>query len=77
MELTNDFIARVANSEHGYWVICVESYEYEGKEIPKGRMHRHESKRPIVSNKWRRATDDEINTMQVTNSGNYFNLKNV
>jgi len=44
----------------GYWIICVTSYEYDGNEIPKGRMSYHTSLRPVISNKWRRATDIEV-----------------
>lgn len=60
----------------GYWVICIQSYEYDGQEIPKGRMCYHTSKRPIVSNKWRKATTDEVETKQKYKN-NFFNLKNV
>ena len=63
-------------SNSGYWVICVQSYEYEGTEISKGRMKFHKSTRPIVSNKWRRATADEIEAKQ-SHKGMYFNLTNV
>lgn len=60
----------------GYWVICVQSYEYDGIEIPKGRMRYHQSTRLIISNKWRRATQEEIDTRQF-HKGNTFNLMNV
>lgn len=33
----------------GYWIICVQSYEIDGIEIPKGRMEYHTSSRPVVS----------------------------
>jgi hypothetical protein len=60
----------------GYWVICVNSYEYDGEEISKGRMDYHYSTRPIISNNWRRATSDEVETKQ-NFKGRWFNLKNV
>lgn len=53
-----------------YWVIC-RSYEYEGKEIQTGSMHQHHSTRPIISNNWRRATDEEIKGMQ-WHKGKYY-----
>jgi len=59
-----------------YWVICVQSYSYEGIDIPKGRMMSYSSERPIVSQKWRLATVEEIESKQ-SHKGNYFNLKNV
>ena len=40
--------ADVGSSFLGYWVICVQSYEYDGIEIPKGRMDYHQSTRPIM-----------------------------
>ena len=60
----------------GYWIICVQSYDYEGEEIPKGRMEHYTSIRPVQSRKWRRATDDEVATKQ-NHKGNWYNLKNV
>jgi hypothetical protein len=60
----------------GYWEICIKSYEIEGVEIPKGRMSYHTSTRPTVNQKWRRATQEEIDTRQYYN-GNAFNLMNV
>lgn len=66
----------VSSRASGYWVICVQSYEYDGIEIPKGRMSYHQSTRPIISNKWRRATQEEIDTKQY-HKGNAFNLMNV
>ena len=60
----------------GYWIICVQSYQIDGTEIPKGRRGHHTSKRPVVSRKWRRATQDEIDNMDKF-KGNCFNLKNV
>ena len=59
-----------------YWVICVNSYKYEDTYIPKGRMHKHYSERPIQNKDWRRATQDEIDTKDWF-KGNFFNLKNV
>lgn len=59
-----------------YWIICVQSYEYDGEEIPKGRMEEYTSGRPLITNRWRRATADEIQTKQ-RHKGNWFNLKNV
>jgi hypothetical protein len=59
-----------------YWVICVNSYEIDGKEFSKGTMKFHESIRPIINNNWRRATEDEIETKQWF-KGVWFNLKNV
>lgn len=58
----------------GYWIICQYSYEYEGNEIPKGRMKFHTSQRPVLSKRWRRATDEEIKTKRWF-KGNYFNLQ--
>lgn len=66
----------VSGSALGYWVICTQSYEIDGIEIPKGRMKYHTSTRPIMSTKWRRAAQDEIETRQYF-KGNCFNLKNV
>lgn len=60
----------------GYWVICVKSYEIDGREIPKGRMDYHVSTRPIINNAWRRATQEEIETRDY-HKGNAFNLRNV
>lgn len=59
-----------------YWVICVNSYEYDDTYIPKGRMQKHYSQRPIQNRDWRRATQDEIDTKDWF-KGNFFNLKNV
>lgn len=55
-----------------YWVICTQSYDYEGIEIPKGRMSLHGSIRPIVSNRWRKASDFEITNMKSHRGNNYF-----
>ena len=66
----------VNDKAFGYWVICVQSYEYDGIEIPKRRMSYHQSTRPIISNKWRRATQEEIDTRQY-HKGNAFNLINI
>ena len=66
----------VSGSALGYWVICTQSYEIDGTEISKGRMDYYTSTRPIMSTKWRRATQDEIETRQYF-KGNCFNLKNV
>lgn len=63
-------------SAFGYWVICTQSYEIDGTEISKGRMNYHTSIRPIMSTKWRKATQNEIETRQYF-KGNCFNLKNV
>jgi hypothetical protein len=57
----------------GYWIICVMSYEYEGVEISQGRMKYHYSTRPVISKKWRRATQKEIETQKYHN-GIYYNL---
>lgn len=57
----------------GYWIICIESYNYEGTEIPKGRMDYHTSTRPVISKKWRRATQEEIDTRKY-HKGNAYNL---
>jgi len=59
-----------------YWIICTHSYEVDGTEISKGSMKYHTSTRPVISNYWRLATQDEINTKQWV-KGKYFNLKNV
>lgn len=59
---------------NGYWVICTQSYENDGIEIPKGRMNFHQSLRPIMNPKWRRATTEEIKGKQRF-KGNWFNLK--
>ena len=75
-EKQQSYQADVGSSFLGYWVICVQSYEYDGIEIPKGRMDYHQSTRPIMSNKWRRATQEEIETRQY-HKGNAFNLTNV
>lgn len=56
----------------GHWKICTESYEIEGIEIPKGRMCFYTSTRPIVNQRWRRATQEEIDTRQY-HKGNAFN----
>ena len=66
----------IRNLYPGYWIICVQSYEYEGIEIPKGRMNYHTSTRPVISNKWRRADFKEVETKQ-NHNGNWFNLMNV
>jgi hypothetical protein len=60
----------------GYWEICTKSYEIDGVEIPKGRMSYHTSTRPTINQDWRRATQEEIDTMQY-HKGNAFNLRNV
>lgn len=60
----------------GYWEICTESYEIDGVEIPKGRMKYHTSTRPTINQDWRRATQEEIETMQFY-KGNAFNLRYV
>ena len=62
--------------QKGYWVICTESYEIDGKFIPKGRMDYYTSITPIQNPDWRRATKDEIDTRKYCN-GNAFNLKNI
>lgn len=66
----------IGSAFKSYWVICVNSYEYDNKEIPKGRMNMHYSQRPIISRNWRRATENEINTKKWF-KGNYFNLGTV
>jgi hypothetical protein len=66
----------MSESKKGYWVICIQSYTIDGKDIPKGRMHKHESIRPIISNKWRRATSDEVETKK-NHNGKWYNLTNV
>lgn len=66
----------IRNLYPGYWIICVQSYEYEGIEIPKGRMNYHTSTRQVISNKWRRADFKEVETKQ-NHKGNWFNLMNV
>lgn len=60
----------------GYWIICVQSYDYDGREISKGTMKYHTSIRPVISNRWRRATKEEVETKQ-NHKGNWFNLLNV
>lgn len=61
----------------GQWLICVNSYEYEGMDIPKGRMeYSYAQFRQACSPNWRRATKDEIETKQ-NHKGNWYNLKNV
>lgn len=60
----------------GYWVICTQSYEIDGLEVPKGRMDYYTSTRPIMNPAWRLATQEEIDTKQRFKA-NWFNLKNV
>ncbi len=60
----------------GYWIICISTYDYEGEEIPKGRMEYYQSTQPVMSDKWRRATQEEIDTRRQY-KGNTFNLMNV
>ena len=60
----------------GYWEICTKSYEIDGVEIPKGRMRYHTSTRQTINTYWRRATQEEIDTMRYY-KGNVFNLRNV
>ena len=62
--------------QSNYWEICTKSYEIDGVEIPKGRMSYHTSTRPTVNQDWRRATQEEIDTMKY-HKGNAFNLRNV
>ena len=57
----------------GYWIICVNSYEFEGVHIPKGRMVHHTSKRQILNPDWQKATQEEIDTRKYF-KGNAFNL---
>lgn len=59
----------------GRWIICVMSYEIDGKEIPKGRMEYSYARFP-VNRLWRLATAEEIETKKC-HKGNYYNLKNV
>jgi hypothetical protein len=59
-------------SQIGYWIICVQSYEIDGVEISRGRMKKHTSIRPVVSDRWLKATDKEIETMQC-HKGKYYN----
>lgn len=59
----------------GYWVILQHTYDLDGKHFPKGRMHFHTSQRPIMNKDWRRATQEEIDTKQISKDGNYFNLR--
>jgi len=66
----------MSEQKTGRWVICTQSYEIEGIEIPKGRMDYHTSTRPIVNKKWRSATQHEIDSKQ-NYKGNWFNLKYV
>ncbi len=56
----------------GYWVICVNSYDFEGKYTPKGRMNYHTSTFPIINTDWRRATEEEIETKKWF-KGNFYN----
>lgn len=64
------------NDMKGYWVICVQSYEIDGADISKGTMKYHASIRPIISNKWRRATEKEVADMKCF-KGKFYNLNNV
>ena len=59
----------------GRWVICTCPYEYDGDEIPKGRMF-YDGSIPIQNKRWRTATADEIETKK-WHKGNWYNLKNV
>jgi len=49
---------------NGYWIICINGYEYDGVEIPKGRMNFHTSIRPVINDSWRRATEIEVEQKQ-------------
>ena len=60
----------------GYWIICVQSYEIDGEEISKGTMKYHTSTRPVMNKKWRRASSNEVESMQC-HKGNYYNLADV
>jgi hypothetical protein len=46
--------------DKGYWIICVNSYVIDGKEISRGHMQFHTSIRPVINSNWRRATLKEI-----------------
>lgn len=55
----------------GTWYICVRSYEVDGIEVSKGRMHYHTSTIPIMNDAWRKATDHEIAGMKWHRGMNY------
>lgn len=44
----------------GYYVICTETYEYDGIFIKKGQVDYHNSTQPVFSKRWRDATDKEV-----------------
>lgn len=64
-------VTNIDYNNNGYWVICIRTYNYTGEEIPKGRMDYHTSKRPIVSEHWRRATEEEVNSKQSYKGNTY------
>jgi len=55
-----------------YWIICINPFEFEGKETPKGRMEYFKSLRHIMDKDWRRATDKEIEEKKWF-KGNFYN----
>lgn len=58
---------------NGYrWLICIQSYEYAGAEIPNGRMEYTNCRFP-VSGLWKNATEKQIENKQFF-KGNYFNI---
>lgn len=65
----------------GYWIICIESYIHDGLEILKGKMDYHTSTYPIISTKWRKATEKEVLEKQHGKNGFYnistFNTKDL
>ena len=48
------------NEFKGYWIICIESYIHGEFEQSKGKMDYHTSRHPIISSKWRKATEKEV-----------------
>lgn len=62
----------------GYWVICLTSYEIDGKQITKGDMDYYTSLRPIINPYWRRATQKEIDNRRFYKGKTYLpnNLQN-
>lgn len=44
----------------GYYIICTKSYKVDEIEVEKGDIDYYSSKRPLISTKWRKATQEEI-----------------
>jgi hypothetical protein len=64
------------NEFKGYWIICTQSYKYDGQEIPKGRMYYHNSTRSILSNRWRKATEKEVLEKKYGKNG-FYNIQTI